>query len=123
MTITAIELVQAQLRREIPGLVVVSKVPTKTPKLFVRVDQSAAYQQSLITGRSYATVQVYGADLEQVIDTADTASEALNDIALNDARALDWQRDTLPQEFPDPELSTMHRWQFTGQLIHLLYDQ
>lgn len=112
--LTSIEVVANWLR---PRLTcpVVSKVPTERPDLFVRVDSGAPSQDTLISSETLIIVQVYGTDLEMVLDTIFKAQTALTTIDTQPA-VLGWEQETREVEFPDPDLVACHRWQFTGWL-------
>nr|DAP87462.1 MAG TPA: tail completion protein [Caudoviricetes sp.] len=112
--LTGIELVQ-QVCRGLVDVPVVSKVPMKRPELFVRVDSGAPRRINPLQDQVRIIVQVYGVDLEQVIETAHDLHEALLDISVLHSYAFGWDVDTGPYEFPDPDIPD-HRWQFSGTL-------
>ena len=116
---TPIEVVQRYLRT-VTDTPVVWKVPTKRPRLFVRVDQGAPQGVNEVADRALVIVQVYGDDLDAVVDLAIALREAMRDIDLHDVHALGWGGDTGPVEYPDPDIPETHRWQFSGQLLQAL---
>ena len=114
--ITPTEIVQQHLM-QVVDVDVVSKVPADRPSLFVRVDTGAPQPETKVSYLTTVIVQVYGVDLEQVIDLIDTCRHALESIDARDD-VYWWDETSGPYEFPDPDLSEVHRWQLVGQLTH-----
>lgn len=116
--ITPIEIVQRNLR-PYAGVPVVSKVPTTRPDLFIRVDMGAPQRETLVSYHTMIIVQVYGTDLEQVLDTIFGLQPRLEAMDVTDPLVLGWEEETGPVDFPDPDIP-QHRWQLVGQLTHSL---
>lgn len=116
--ITPIEIVRRNLA---PYAIVpvVSKVPMERPPLFIRVDMGAPQRTSLIQYRTLIIVQVYGDDLDQVLDLLFALQPALEYMDVVDPLVSGWEEDTGPVEFPDPDISQF-RWQLTGNLYHTI---
>ena len=113
--ITAIEVIQRDLRPLVKAPIV-SKVPTNRPDLFVRVDQGTPKRINPITDENIVFVQVYGVDLEQVLDLIGALQEYLFLIDVRDPFVQGWVETEGPHEYPDPDLSGVHRWQMAGTL-------
>lgn len=114
--ITPLEVVIAELAK-ILDCPVVSKVPMTRPKLFVRVDQGAPQAYSPAHDRTMIIVQVYGVDLEQVLETIGRCREFMRfEIYRNVDGVLGYDESGGPVEFPDPDIPAVFRWRFSGQL-------
>ena len=109
---TPIEIVMRNLD---PGCPVVSKVPVDRPELFVRVDMGAPDRISLVQYRTQIIIQVYGDDLEQVLQTIFNLQPQLETMDMKDPLVSGWEESTGAVEFPDPDIP-QHRWQMTGEL-------
>ena len=119
-----IQLAAEWLLDELRGVVdcpVVTLVPRKAHPLFVRVDSAAFTAVSPASQVGLAAVQVYGSDLDQVVDTLLTIRMHLfNGVYDNDEKLLGWEEEAGPHLYPDPDIPDKHRWQITGQLITTL---
>lgn len=118
MMLTAIEIVQSYLRPQV-SVPVVSKVPERRPEAFIRVDQAAPRRTTLVTDKSLVIIQAYAQDVDQCVKLIQQAREALFGIEYED-HVIDWDEQVGPVEFPDPDTSCIHRWQFTGFLTQAL---
>lgn len=110
---TGIELVQQVLRRHV-AVPVVSKVPTTRPDSFIRVDQAAPTVLSPVHQRVRFIIQIYGVDQERVIDQAFAILRLVENLEAHHPDALGVEELTGPQEFSDPDLPKVFRWQITG---------
>lgn len=114
--LTAVELIQKVIGDHVPaGVQVVSKVPMRRPELFVRVEQGAPRRINPLQDQVRVIVQVYGVDLEQVIELISSIREALINVSALHTHAFGWEEDLGPYEFPDPDISD-ERWQLSGVL-------
>lgn len=112
-----IEIMLANLRK-ITGVTTVTKVPSRTPDLFVRVTSAAPHLASPAHEQTGMTVQVYGRDLERVLETLRVARNYLErEIYAANPQVAGWQEVSGPMEFPDPDIEEdFYRWQFSGEL-------
>ena len=113
--VTAIEVIQRYLRPLI-GVPVVSKVPANRPGLFVRVDQGTPKRINPVTDENIVFVQVYGVDLEEVLTLIGAIQEHLFLIDMRDPFVQGWHETEGPHDYPDPDLSSVFRWQMAGLL-------
>ena len=113
---TPIEIVMRNLDPDCP---VVSKVPTERPSLFVRIDMGAPDRISLVQYRTQIIVQVYGDDLEQVLQTIFNLQPQLETMDMRDPLVSGWDESTGPVDFADPDIP-QYRWQLTGDLYTTL---
>lgn len=118
--LTPIELVQRNLRSYFPNVDVVSKVPAKRPDFFLRVDMGAPARTNLIQYRTLIIIQAYGVDSGEVIDSLFKASDVVENLDMLDPLVSGIDELTGPVELADPDLSSVHRWQFTFQLYSTL---
>ncbi|KGM18146.1 hypothetical protein [Corynebacterium auriscanis] len=120
MTQLAVEWLLEELR----GVVecpVVTLVPRKAVELFVRVDAAAITAKAPTLQSGLVAIQVYGADLEAVIDTIQTIRLHLIDGAFHRSdKLLGWDEEAGPHDFPDPDTPDIFRWQITGELFTTL---
>ena len=113
--ITAIEVIQRYLRPLI-DVSVVSKVPADRPGLFVRVDQGTPKRINPVTDENIVFIQVYGDDLEQVLTLIGAIQEHMFLIDMRDPFVQVWHETEGPHDYPDPDLSSVFRWQMAGLL-------
>lgn len=104
--------------RKVTGVKTGTKVPLKTPDLFVRVMGSAPRLASPAHEITAFTVQVYGRDSEQVLETLRVARNYLErEIYAVNPNVAGWNEISGPFEFPDPDIEEdFFRWQFAGEL-------
>lgn len=114
---TPIELVQHACRL-VTDVPVVSKVPMERPPLFVRVDQAAPRVLSPVHQRCRVMVQVYGQDLEEVLELSDQLRRQLEDFDMCHDRAFGSEEIDGPVDFQDPDSPEIQRWQITA-LIYM----
>ena len=113
--ITATEVIQRYLR-PIVDVPVVSKVPTSRPDLFVRIGQGTPKRINPVTDENIVFVQVYGVDLEEVLALIGAIQEHLFLIDIYDTSVQGWHETEGPHDYPDPDLSSVFRWQMAGLL-------
>ena len=114
--ITAIEVIQRYLR-PIIDVPVASKVPTRRPDLFVRIDQGTPKRINPVTDENIVFVQVYGVDLEEVLALIGAIQEHLFLIDTRDPFVQGWHETEGPHDYPDPDLDgSVFRWQMAGLL-------
>lgn len=113
--LTALDIVVSHITRKV-DVHVSRKVPMDRPDLFVRVDQGAPFMPNPITETNIVFVQVYGEDLEEVLDLIGAVRELLADLDMIDDRVQGWAETEGPHEYPDPDLQQAIRWQLAGEL-------
>lgn len=111
--ITGIEIMQAALREQ-TKVPVVSKVPRPRPEVFIRVDQAAPRALSPVQDRVRIIVQVYGSDLEQVLNLCGLVRHTLSNLEGLAPSCFGTDDIEGPVEFPDPDIPNVYRWQITG---------
>lgn len=99
---------------------VFSKVPTERPVLFCRVDQGTPRMVNPITEQSIVFIQVYGGELEEVLDHIGAIRNHFRDLDTHDLRVQGWEEAEGPHEVPDPDLSEVVRWQIAGVLSYTI---
>lgn len=114
--LTPIDIIQRNLS---VGCPVVSKVPMRRPGVFVRVDMAAPRRINLIQYRVQIIIQVYGDELEEVLDTMWRVQSQLEVLDVVDPVVCGWDEITGPVEFADPDIA-QHRWQMTGELLFVV---
>ncbi|MCK7676358.1 hypothetical protein [Corynebacterium pygosceleis] len=119
IVVFAMEIVQPYLAG-VSSLPVVSKVPRKRPPAFIRVDTGPPRRRTLVTDETLVIIQVYGPGLDMVLGEIEALREAMFEFDGKDNRVLDWEEDSGPHEWPDPDLDSTIRWQFTGRLTQAL---
>lgn len=95
---------------------VVSKVPFDRPDFFIRVDQGTPQAFGPSQDSTLIIVQVYGVDLDLVIDTIGQIRKFLR-FEVEHPNVLGFTEDGGPVEFPDPDLPAVFRWQTSGDLF------
>lgn len=116
MFVTPTERLLAAIRDEF-GVKAATKLPRDYAGLFVRVDPSGPRPLSPVSEESLTAVQVYGDDLEEVLDLIYRLRFFLqDDVYTRDVNILWWGETTGPHEFPDPDTTGLHRWQLIGLL-------
>lgn len=107
--------------RGVAGCPVVTLVPRKDTRIFVRVDAGAFTAASPASQAGLVALQVYGDDLDEVVELILPLREYLLDgVFHNDTKLLGWEEEAGPHIFPDPDIPDKHRWQITGQLTTTL---
>lgn len=100
---------------------VVTLVPRKATPLFIRVDSGAFTATSPASQAGLVALQVYGDDLDEVVDLIlSLRMYLLDEVFTDDIKLLGWEEEAGPHVFPDPDIPDKHRWQITGQLITTL---
>lgn len=96
---------------------VVSKVPTKRPDTFIRVDSAAPVVVSPVHERVRGIIQVYSTDRSLGWELARKCRGILEaaEVFHDDIYGCDDIRG--PEDFPDPDLSNVFRWQLHGILF------
>lgn len=104
------------LHREL-GVKVFTKVPMKRPNTFIRVDLGPGKNASPVAEQRLVAVQVYSTDVETVTDLVYKTRFYLMDRVYQDSpKVLWWEEESGPHEWPDPDLTSVFRWQITGNL-------
>lgn len=99
------------------GLPVTTLVPMDRPDLFIRVDFANGRADTPITETRLVAIQVYGTDLDEVVELAYNLRMFLMDrVYATSPKIVWWDEQAGPHEFPDPDLDTVYRWQITGNL-------
>lgn len=118
--VTAVELVIHALA-SVVNCDIGTKVPNPRPDLFVRVEQAAPVAYSPSHDKAMIIVQVYGVNLEDVLDTIGQCRNFLRFDIQSAAGLVGWDEASGPVEFPDPDLDgQVHRWQMAGTAFHTL---
>lgn len=103
--------------REWAGVHVSSEYPRPFPDLFIRVDSGAPVALSPVSDRTMIIVQVYGANLEDVLGLIGQARRFMRDeIPILEPDVSGWDEESGPHEFEDPDYPDWHRWQLAGLL-------
>lgn len=103
------------------GVPAFSKVPSQRPDLFIRVDAGAPVMLSPVQDRTVIIVQVYGVDIEEVLETIGQIREFMRwDVYQLVDNVQWWDELSGPVEFPDPDVGSLFRWQLSGQLFSTL---
>jgi len=104
------------IRREF-GVEATTLVPMEHPSLFVRVDFGSGRADTPITETRLVAIQVYGDNMNNVVDLAYNLRMFLMDrVYATNPKIVWWDEQAGPHEFPDPDLETVFRWQITGNL-------
>lgn len=99
------------------GVDTFTKVPMKRPDMFIRVDFGAGKTLTPASERRLVAVQIYGKNPTQVTELAYKLRLFLMDsVYTHSDKVLWWDEQAGPHEWPDPDLTTTHRWQITGDL-------
>lgn len=92
-------------------------VPMDMPDLFIRVDFGSGRADTPITETRLVAVQVYGTDLDEVVELAYNIRMFLIDrVYATNPKIVWWNEQAGPHEYPDPDLEAVFRWQITGNL-------
>lgn len=109
----------AAIRVRFPGVKAGIRLPRyESPgAVFIRVDPAGATKSTPVSEETMFAVQVYGADLEEVLETMGDLRDFLDrDVYVGDPSILWWSEMTGPHDFPDPDVDDVERWQLTGVL-------
>lgn len=116
MILTSTDYLVGALSKEF-GVDVATLVPADRPDFFIRVDASNPVPLSPVHESTLMAVQVYGLNLDQVVDTAGLVRRFLADrVYVGSDHILGWEEQAGPHDFPDPDIPRQHRWQLTGSL-------
>lgn len=116
MFVTPVERLMAALRNEF-DVRVATQLPRNHSGLFIRVDPAGSKSLTPASEQSLCTVQVYGDDLDSVLDLIYRVRFFLTDVVYSrDDNILWWAEETGPHNFPDPDTTEFYRWQLVGLL-------
>nr|DAY09686.1 MAG TPA: tail completion protein [Caudoviricetes sp.] len=101
---------------EFDGVHVATKVPDGFVGPMVRVDAAAPDRETPVTDRTRIMLQVYGTDDEYCVDLLSACLEGMEVSYRAEGDILDWDTDTDPYIFPDPDRPSAVRWQAGGTL-------